>query len=87
MKRHTIAGILIAGVGVGIGHFVISGMESVVVSTTMGLAGGFGALAMDVFLTFSGRFPPASSGDSSIGSPLSRNKRSPRSGLKISSLG
>ncbi|MCA0948478.1 hypothetical protein LCM08_26410 [Salipiger pacificus] len=36
---------------VALGHFLITGLESLTASLSVGVAGGFGALALDIYRT------------------------------------
>ena len=47
----TVIGIFLAAAVVGVGHYGLTGMESIVSSVHVGVAGGFGALAMDIYRT------------------------------------
>lgn len=48
----TVGTILLAAFIVGVGHFAISGVADAVLSAQFGIAGGFGALVLDILRAY-----------------------------------
>jgi hypothetical protein len=62
MKLRTLTGIFLAAAAVGIAHYAVTGMEDVIASAKIGVAGGWGALAMDVYRTLRNAKPGSGEG-------------------------